>query len=239
MNKVTGTLYIYFLELPQGYNFFLDTDLTITLQEFRENGAISVLDITGTISSSISDYDSYLLDKIKKFLNIINFYYNTSPKEFFFNYVVAEGKKTKVIGELSVFVTGKLKLADKDLIPIQEKQLHGFSEEQLLCLNFYRLVTTTDDNCAQYWYLYTIASILLGERECIDRYFIDKLSSPVIFSDFDKKKIAEFVFMRDLFSHRKKTSNGIGVNREKFLKAKILEFRKQVKQLMTGEILNF
>ncbi len=240
MKKISGKIHTYFLDLPQGYNLSLDNNLIITIEEFQKENSLSVFKIEGTIKSSITDYDKYLREQFAKFLNIINFLYNTSFTEFSIDYEISDKKKTKVVKEVSIYINGKLKPKSSELLSIQKKQLTKFSKEQLLCLKLYAQATNSEDLYAKYWYLYTIASILLGDRPKIKKYFNNYLNPRKTYSDYkdERQKIPNFIFMRDLFSHINATSHGKIVNKDEFLEKYIHDFIEEIKQLLKNKFMS-
>lgn len=242
MKNINAKVIIKYLDFPRDFSFQLDENLLLEFDKFENN--IATLHINGNCNDELTE--SYIQSLLNKFLDLLNFEKEGYWIEDFQISDYHENKDVSVPHKASstrgIVMTAKGVITEDIKNTLSDRQLNSYSQEHLLCLNFYRKACLIKDSYAKFWYFYTIASILLDKgknhaRKDINDYFMDKWPDNTQFSDYNNEEdISKFVFMRDLFSHIDKTSNGRKVDQNSFLNENISDFTEEIKEVMKNNI---
>ena len=172
--KACGNIRTYIV-LENDYEFKLNNGLKLRLLINKKHAEKIDFELSGNILSHFLKKEE-IVSLIKKITSYISFHYNAPCSEPNISEITIHGggEVNIAVSERNCEVTGIIVSTEKDTSDLQKLLLHNklslLDEEKILVFDLFRKCITTEDLYSRFWYIYTIFSILIGEREDIDTY---------------------------------------------------------------------
>jgi hypothetical protein len=219
-------------DLGDGYKL----DIQLSEKESAKKKFLLYGDVEGSLANS-DVIDTKLID----FINLLSVYFNVPVEDLGiskYNIESFSNAENKSIATRAGNITGKEAITRGDLEDGVWEDFEGIytQSSNSAVFDLYRR-SLSDSDVANFWSLYNILQILIGERKKIDKYLkTNNLQVRILTNDFEKVggsksfKHTLFVSVRDGFSHNRATfDGGTKLNIEEELKNHIEDFRKSVR----------
>jgi hypothetical protein len=227
------------IDLIEDRTIDLDEGFKLEIQLGEKESVKKKFLLYGDVEESLANPD--VIDtKLEHYVNLLAVYFNIPVTDHNIDYLTIEDDGeglSSASTTRALSIAGKASITRGDLEDGVWEDFEGIytQSSNSAVFDLYRR-SLSDSDVANFWSLYNILQILIGERKKIDKYLkTNNLQVRILINDYEKKrglksfKHTLFVSLRDSFSHKATFNGGKRLNIEEELKNHINDFRKSVR----------